>query len=208
LPFTFQPGAKWFSEAKLNSPFLPRVRSGDPLGETHTRPDGVVGHFEFRPKTKGGLILTSDSKQFVVTEAKMTSSLSKDVKHAKDYDQAARTVACIAWVIRQSNRSVKDLKSLGFYVIAPQKKITKGNFTSEVEKSSIREKVKLRISGYLEEGKKYDDLQVWYKDFFLPTLEHIDIRCISWETIIDKIDDTSIRNFYNRCLRFNAQARS
>lgn len=24
LPFTFQPGAKWFSEALIGSPFLPR----------------------------------------------------------------------------------------------------------------------------------------------------------------------------------------
>ena len=124
FPFTFQPGAKWFSEAKIKSPFHSRFR-GDKLAESHTTPDGVIGHFKFRPETKIGLILTSDSTQFVVTEAKMFSELGKRVKNAKDYDQAARTVACIAWVIRQSNRSVKDFTSLGFYVIAPQEQITK-----------------------------------------------------------------------------------
>ena len=203
LPFTFQPGAKWFSEAYINSPFLPRVRTGDPLGERHTHLDGAVGHFKFRLDTKLGLILTSDSTQFVVTEAKMFAGLSKGVTNAKDYDQAARTVACIAWIIKQSNRSVKDLKSLGFYVIAPQKQIEKGIFTSQVEKSSIREKVRLRVSSYKDDEKKYDELQKWYNDFFFPTLERIDISCVSWISIINKIGDKSIREFYERCLQFN-----
>lgn len=138
----------------------------------------------------------------------MFSHLSKDTKNAKDYDQAARTMACIAWAIALSNRSVNDFESLGFYVIAPHEQIAGGIFSSQVNKSSIGEKVKLRISAYLDEDKKYDELQMWYKDFFIPALDHIDIRCISWETMIDKIDNTSIRNFYNRCLKFNARTRS
>jgi len=199
FPFNFQSGARWYSEAKLNSPFLPRTRSGDKLAEKHTQPDGVVGHFEFRSETKGGVILKPDSTQFIVTEAKMSSKLSKGVKNAPDYDQAARTVACIAWVIRESNRSVKDLASLGFYVIAPQKRIDRNIFSAEVEKSSIKEKVDLRVSTYSGDGEKYDDLQRWYKDFFIPTLKHIDICCESWESIIHKIDGDSIQNFYKQC---------
>jgi len=35
LPFSFSPGSKWFSEARLPSFFLARSR-GDPLSETHT----------------------------------------------------------------------------------------------------------------------------------------------------------------------------
>ncbi len=36
FPFTFQPGARWFSEARIDSPFLPRSPR-DPLAETHTQ---------------------------------------------------------------------------------------------------------------------------------------------------------------------------
>ncbi len=160
FPFTFQPGARWFSEAQIGSPFLPRFR-GDPLAERHTHLDGAIGHFAFQSGTKTGLTLTADSKQFVVTEAKMFSPLSKGTKNAKYYDQATRTIACIAWAIGLSNRFVDDFVSLGFYVIAPHEQITGGIFSSQVNKSSIREKVKLRISVYLDDDKKYDELQMW-----------------------------------------------
>jgi len=205
FPFSFQPRARWFSEAYINSPFLPRVRSGDPLGETHTHLDGVVGHFGFRKDTKLGLILTPDSTQFIATEAKMFAGLSKGVTNAKDYDQAARTVACIAWIIKQSNRFVENLTSIGFYVVAPQEQIAKGIFESKTKKSSIKEKVRLRVNSYVDDDKKYNELQKWYDDFFLPTLEQIDIRCISWESIINKIGDRSIQDFYNQCIRFNTK---
>jgi hypothetical protein len=207
FPFSFQPGARWFSEARVASPFLPRSR-GDRPGETYTNVDGVVGHFVFQSGTKAGLALTPDATQFVVAEAKMFSPLSKGTRHAPYYDQAARTVACMAWVISQSGRFVRDFESLGFYVVAPEEQITAGVFSVQVEKSSIREKVERRISGYVDDDKKYSELKMWYKEFFTPTLDHIDIGCVSWESVIDKIGSTSIREFYNRCLRFNTQARS
>jgi len=207
FPFAFHPGARWFSEALISSPFLPRSHK-DPLGEKHTHLDGVIGHFHFLSGTKVGFALTPDATQFVAIEAKMSSSLSEGVTHAKYYDQAARTVACIAWVIGQSNRSVNDLESLGFYVAAPHEQIKQGIFSAQVDKSSIREKVKRRISAYSSDSKKHNELQMWYKDFLNPTLEHTDIRCVSWESLIDKIHDTSIRNFYDRCVTFSAPARS
>jgi hypothetical protein len=204
FPFSFQPGARWFSEAQISSPFLPRFQ-GDQLAETHTHLDGAIGHFDFQPGTKTGLALTPDATQFAVTEAKMFSSLSKGVTHAKYYDQAARTVACIAWAIGQSGRSVSDFDSLGFYVVAPEEQITRGIFSSQIKKSSMREKVERRIGGYSDEGEKYDELQMRYKEFFIPTLGHIDISCVSWEGMIDRIDNPSIRSFYDRCVKFNTQ---
>ena len=207
LPFAFRPGAKWFSETLMGSPFLLRFR-GDSLAESSTHLDAAIGHFDFQPGTKAGLRLTADSTQFVVIEAKMSASLSPGITHAKGYDQAARTMACIAWAISQSNRSVDDFESLGFHVIAPREQINGGIFSAQVDKSSIAEKVKLRISAYSDDAKKYHELQMWYRDSFVPALGHIDISCISWEDIIDKIDDTSIRDFYDRCLKFNAPARS
>lgn len=207
LPFTVRPSSRWYSEALLASPFLPRKR-GDPLAESHTHVDGVIGHIDFRPETKAGLTLTPSATQFVVTEAKMFSHLSKGTTHAPYYDQAARNVGCIAWVISQSGRSVEDFESLGFYVLAPQEQIDAGVFSEQVQKSSIREKVSRRVSAYSKDTEKYDELQTWMKTFFLPTLQQIDIRCLSWESTIDAIDDASIRTFYNRCLKFNAKPQS
>jgi hypothetical protein len=43
-PLSFSEGARWFSEALLLSAFLPRSRE-DPLGESRTHADGVIGHF-------------------------------------------------------------------------------------------------------------------------------------------------------------------
>ena len=95
LPINFQSGARLFSEALIDSPFLSRFR-GDPLAEGLTHLDGAIGHFDMRPGTKTGLVLRADSTQFVAIEAKMFSTLSKGVTNARYYDQAARIVACIA----------------------------------------------------------------------------------------------------------------
>ena len=204
FPFDFLPGVRWFSEALIGSPFLPRFRK-DPLAEGYTHSDGIVGHFEFHPDTKTGLTLTTDATQFVVLEAKMFSHLSKGITNVKYYDQAARTMACIAWTISQSSRIVKDFESLGFYVIAPHEQIVGDVFSLQMDRLSIRDKVELRISGYSNEGAKYDELQVWFNESFVPVLEHSDIRCVSWESVIDEVGDASIREFYNRCLTFNAK---
>lgn len=67
-PLQFSNGAKWYSEARMSSPFRPRVNS-DPLGEGFTNVDGIIGHFEFRPPTKTGLQLKPGG-QFVIVEAR------------------------------------------------------------------------------------------------------------------------------------------
>ncbi|MCW4049607.1 MAG: hypothetical protein NWE89_07700 [Candidatus Bathyarchaeota archaeon] len=99
-------------------------------------------------------MLTADSKQFVIIEAKMFAPLSKGITNAPDYDQAARSVACIAWAIKQANRRAEDFESLGFYVIAPREQIMDDVFSSQVNKFSIKEKVERRIGAYSGDNKK------------------------------------------------------
>jgi len=212
LPFSFLPGARWYSEALIGSPFLKRpARKRDSLYENYTHLDASVGHFDIRPGTKTGLELRADSTQFVAIEAKMFSTLSKGIKNDPDYDQAARIVSCIAWAIKQSNRVAEDFESLGFYVIAPREQINRGVFSSKVNMHSIQEKVERRIDAYSDDYEKHSELKIWHDDFFIPTLELIDIHCISWENAIDTIrlidyeNGSVIHNFYNRCLRFNAR---
>ena len=202
-PLSFPKDGHWFSEARLPSAFLPRFR-GDPLAESHTNADGVIGHFMIGSKGKTDLELKPDATHFVVLEAKLYSGLSKGVKHAQYYDQAARSIACIAEVLRRADREPISFSQLGFYVLAPSDQIESKTFTSHLDIQSIKDKVNRRISPYKGERDG------WFEDWFTPTLEVIDIRSISWEEVLDvvKENDTkvshSITNFYSLCLRFNS----
>ena len=202
-PLSFPIDSHWFSEARLPSAFLPRFR-GDPLAESHTNADGVIGHFMIGNKGKTDLELIPDATHFVVLEAKLFSGLSKGVKHAKYYDQAARNVACMAEVLSRADRKSNTFSQLGFYVLAPKDQIRSRTFSSHLDKQSIKDKVERRVSSY--QGERDD----WFNEWFIPTLEKIEIRSISWEAVLDivrnkdsKTDDT-LREYYSHCLKFNS----
>lgn len=199
---TFLPGATWFSEASLPSPFLQRYR-GDRQYETRTKADGVIGHIIVGKEGKTDLTLASGALQIAVVEAKINSRLSQGVKHADYYDQAVRNVACIAEVLRLANVSARDMSRIGFYVLAPGLKIREGAFAKELDHRSIRSKATRRVSEYKGERDK------WLSDWFLPLMDQIDIKAISWEKAIDQIEEKDkeaagdIREFYEKCLKFN-----
>jgi hypothetical protein len=148
---------------------------------------------------KTDLVLTPDASHFVVLEAKMYSELSKGVKNAKYYDQAARSVACIAEVLSRADREPKSFTHLGFYVLAPKDQIKSRTFSRHLDKGSIKDKVKRRISAY--DGER--------NDWFIPTLDVIDIRTISWERVLDNISERDpqigdlLNEYYSKCLTFN-----
>src|SRR5438105_464330 len=110
-PLSHLPGARWFSEAWLPSAFLPRFR-GDPLAESRTHADGVIGHFTVGDPGTAGLALKPDARQFVVVEGKLFNRLSAGVKNAPYYDQAARSVACVAEALRRAGRDPDALDDL------------------------------------------------------------------------------------------------
>ena len=201
-PLTLADGARWFSEALMPSAFLARYR-GDNLAENWTHADGVVGHFRIGEEGKTDLILLPKATQFLVLEAKMFSHLSAGVTKARYYDQAARTVACMAEVLRRAERHPSKIPNLGFYVLAPSSQIENGVFSNAVRKESIYEKVKRRVQAY--DGEK----NRWFEEWFRPTWENIKIDCLSWEraaSAIQEQDHTagkSIKQFYLNCLQFN-----
>lgn len=193
-PLGFSPQSNWFSEALLASQFLPRTR-GDSLSEGWTNADGVIGHFSNPNQTASGeLRLWEYAKQFVVIESKMFSGLSSRVTNFAGYDQAARSVACMATVLSRGNICPKSIDQLAFYVVAPQSRIDLGVFGIRVTKESIRERVKERTDAY---GGLHD---CWYEQWFLPTLEHISVGLLSWEQVLAPLTD-ELRVFYGRCLR-------
>jgi len=195
--------AIWYSEALLPSAFLARKR-GDKLAESWTHADGVIGHFEIGKNGSGDLSLKDDARQLVVTEAKIFSKLSAGVTNARYFNQAARNVACMAEVVHRAGLSPSEFQKLGFYVVAPESRITEGNFSDHIGKESIREVVLRRVSEYADPNQNK-----WFDEWFLPTLEATDVRCMPWEELLvvieehDPAEATELREFYANCLKFN-----
>ena len=201
-PLGFRDKARWFSEALLPSAFLARHK-GDLLAESWTHADGAIGHFEIGADAKGDLTLLGEAAQLTILEGKIFSRLSPGVRNARYFDQAARNVACIAEVLRRADRPPAQVATLGFYVLAPRSRIAEGVFAPEVTHESIRRKVQRRVRQY--EGQR----DQWYEQWFEPTLQHIEIACLSWEDIIAQITKTdpsggkALTVFYAKCIRFN-----
>jgi hypothetical protein len=188
----------------LPSAFLPRSRK-DPLGESWTHADGAIGHFSIGNAGRGDLSLSNDAKQFVIIEAKIFSKLSQGVTHAKYFDQAARTISCMAETLKRAKLNPNKLSRLCFFLVAPQSQIDGGIFQAEMNNDSIMSKVTRRVKEYEGERDK------WFKKCFQPTFENMKIECISWEQLlsdVSKIDSTvskDISGFYERSLLFNAK---
>ncbi len=207
-PLSPRPGARWFSEPWLPSAFLPRYR-GDRLAEAHSHADGVLGHFAIGDPGTAGLTLQPEATQFVVLEAKLFARLSAGVKNAPYFDQAARTVACIAEVLRRARRSPEAMDDLALLILAPQARIDDGVFVWDAAPEAILRKVRRRVEDYAGER------DAWFHDWFEPTWRRTEIRCLSWEEIIEMIvfhrpeAGQIIDSFYGRCLHYNrARARA
>jgi len=186
----------------LPSRFLPRDR-GDPLAESHTHADGVVGQIAVGQAGLTDLQLAPQATQLVVLEAKLGSKLSAGTKNAPGYDQAARTVACMAEVLRRADRPATEFSALGFYVLAPQAQIAAGVFAAAMRRESIGRKVERRVQAY--EGLH----DAWFDEWFRPLLETIEIEVLSWEWVLADVTEQSraagdsLAAFYERCLRFS-----
>lgn len=202
---SFAPGARWYSEALLASRFLAASRS-DSRAEGYTHADGLIGHFSITPGVRGEAVPTPGAQQFVVIEAKMGSPLSAGTKNAPAYDQAARNVACIAHVIGCAGLPPTSLGRLAFHVIAPSAQINAGVFGSLMTKASIESKVRQRMEPY---AGQHD---AWFDTVFLPTLDRIDLRILSWEDVLASLpasaETEGLQHFYQQCLQFNPARRA
>jgi hypothetical protein len=163
----------------------------------------VIGHFEIGKHGNGDVSLLPGATHLVVIEAKMFGRLSPGVTHARYYNQAARSVACIADVLQENKIRPGDFRLLGFCLIAPQSRIDEGIFTHNMSRDSIEGIVKKRVYEY---GGTKDG---WYHDWFLPTIRVITIKTISWEQVIEEIRGMDAKSgkeleaFYHLCLTYN-----
>ena len=201
-PLSFAPKATWFSEALLPTAFRPRTRA-DKLSESYTHADGAIGHIKVAKAGSAYLGLDKEAIQFIITEAKMFSALSTGVKNAPFFNQAARSVACMAQVLCRDERPVDQFASLGFYVIAPEVVITAGVFNPQMTREHVQATIAERVRGY--DGT----LDEWYNAWFIPLIHRIDLRYISWEDIVTLIESkgdpaaSELKNFYQNCLKYN-----
>ena len=205
---SFEKGARWYSEILLPSQFRPRFQT-DPQAESYTHADGVIGHFTVDRAEKGDIDLFANATQFVVIEAKIFSKLSRGIKNFKSYDQAARTVACMAETLSIGKRLINDISRLGFYVIAPERQLKfEPTFQTFLQKDSIRIKVRKRIKAFPDPADA-ETKNRWLETWFLPALESIDIQCLTWEEIIayiysnDRRTGDALSEFYEKCLVLN-----
>jgi hypothetical protein len=204
-PLAFAPEARWYSEAWLPSAFLARSRCPkDLLAEGWSHADGVIGHFKTGKIGKADLSLLRGATQLVVLEGKIYSRLSSGVTNARYYDQAARTVGCMAEVLKRADRSPREMTCLAFYVLAPRTQIEDGIFSDEVSLQLITRKVQRRADEY---GGVRDE---WLHSWFEPMMQcPVQIGCLAWEDIIatikgsDAVFGSSLDYYYDLCRDFN-----
>ena len=196
----FEPNANWYSEALLPSRFLPTSQS-DSLAESFTHADGVIGHFTVKTGIRGDASLLAAPTQFIVTEAKLGSTLSAGTKNAATFDHAARNVACMAHMLGQAGVAPQSFNRLAFYVLAPRSQIESGVIGALVTKESIETKVRARVAAYAGAHNE------WLNTIFLPTLNKIELGTLSWEQILETLrhstEGNALREFYAQCLLHN-----
>ncbi len=179
----------------------------DTLSEAWTHADGLIGQFKIGHKGKTDVMLFPTTTQIVILEAKLLSGLSYGVKNASSFNQAARSVACIAEMLHRANVDFSKIERLGFYVLAPEKQIERGLFRNRVNWPSISEHVADRVISY--GGTKEN----WYRNWFKPMQQFIKIGVLSWEDILDKIAKSDkataedFKGFYEKALILNDKSR-
>jgi hypothetical protein len=213
--FTFTPTSIWASEAMLSSPFKRRIKSGDKLAEGTTNADGVLGDLVLSKNSKWDLSLQNKPEIFYILEAKMNSKLASGVSNVDNYNQSTRNIACMIRLLINENISLDSNIDLGFYVLAPNSKssifeepLSLNFIKKELENRLFKYEEFANLSSILWKENDYNEF-LSFKNTYKMWIEKIDVKFISWETIIDdiKLSDTlyavQLENYYKRCLEEN-----
>lgn len=185
----------WYSEGLLSSPFLGK---GKPLGEGYTHADMTLGDFSVgtqQDPMRSEISLCGDTGVFGVIEAKLGSKLSSGTKNASYYDQASRTLACIAYITRTSHHS------LFFTVVAPDSK------TQSIKKQVALPRMLANISDRFDAYVKNNPGKAALKKQVVSRAQKCTCSVISFETWISLLKGhpayTSLVEFKDRCYKFN-----
>lgn len=198
----FPENKKIYSEGSLEPPF-----GKGSSKDAYTQADGIIGNFTIGDNTKSKIVLNADFEYFVVFEAKMYSGVSRGIKNHPSYSQAARTIACMINMIIDSdkNNSVENLlkaikdKKIFFIIIHPTK--TKSGKLIDFTNTLKRETIEYQIETRTHEK----DTNLVFKNNWKEIFKTIEIIDLTWEDIVDKIDDEKYLEFYELCKNFNGR---
>jgi hypothetical protein len=197
LPFLpFPSDAKVYSEGQLRTPFKARFL-GDPLAESHTRVDGIAGHFSLAARTKSGIALDPGCGYITAFEAKLYSPIGKGVKAAPNYDQVSRTAACLIHALLEA-RSGEGLRA-HVVVLYPEDDLAIK--PEELEKVQIRERIGERLAGYRATGDPTPEI-LRFAAGWEEMLEQLRVHFNTWEEVLADIGDEGLDRFYELCQQF------
>lgn len=163
--------AGWMAEGRLHPAFE---------HEQCTHADAVLGDIEVDKDKKWCATLKEDATKFVVIEAKLGSNLSKGTKNAKDFDQAARTVACMAYeMAKKGNQDV----SASYYLLLPEKDKNKNLNMVECAPNKAKEEA----SGKEKEGHLFRSTTDGRKTKFYKSCGSITCKMLTWEDIVKEL---------------------
>lgn len=180
--------AGWMAEGRLHPAFE---------HEQCTHADAVLGDIEVDKDKKWCATLKEDATNFVVIEAKLGSDLSKGTKNAKDFDQAARTVACMAYeMAKKGNQDV----SASYYLLLPEKDEKKN---LDMVKGAPNKAKNEAVSPGNGNHRFRDDPKISI-DKFCNSFDSITCKMLTWEDIVKELlkegskkEANSLKNFYN-----------
>ena len=199
--------ARWYSEGRLPTPFRVEHR-GTTLGEAQVRVNGIVGHLEVS-ETHADIRLAAKASHFVVIESKMGTGLVESSRFGGRYDQAARTVACMAKALQIAKLPPEKLGTLAFYLVAPEVRVKADVYGDLVSARSIGERVAARHATYRESVKEPAEVDTWFNEWFTPTLAAITLEVLTWEQLLHDVraaDSTfgeGLDTFYHQSLIHN-----
>lgn len=184
----------WTSEALISSPFI--EGQNKKLREGYTHADMAIGDFDVDYIKRGEIGIGDKAKLFGIIEAKMGSNLSKGTKHAPDYNQASRNLACIA------QNTYDKPTDIFFSVAAPGKKIEKHDILSQVDLSTMIYQIEARFALYdANDPIRANEQQI------LSKAKTCKVWVLSYEDWIAQFQNDSVRDllneFYEKCLDWN-----
>ncbi len=190
----------WTSEALLSSPFV----SVSKAREGYTHADMAFGDFKVdykqNGKGSGKIIVNENAKVFGIIEAKMASPLSAFTANGPEYNQASRTVACIA-------HNTLDHYKTFFYVVVPEsKKFKKNRKGISISDLVNEEKIKAQIEDRFRHHNENNDEKINERDI-IKKVEKCIVGIITYEEWIKLFTDETVKkslnDFYDKCRKWN-----
>jgi len=185
----------WTSESKISSPFEGADLKKDGKNETKTQADIVLGDFpDLKFGEKGGSEVKAEknAKILGIIEAKMGSSLSTGIQKAKEYNQASRSICCLAHATKESPEC-----EIFFAIVAPETKIKnpKSKFDEQIRNTET------------EIENRFMETGVPYTSEMKNKVKNCKKRIITFEEWINKIVDNDVKKelneFYDKCIDYN-----